>query len=119
MVVVNNNEKLVNPLPFTLKKKKGKSQNVTPTLTQLLGPKAFGSLSQKRKKPKSKKPSTEAMVTPPPELTKNSEQSHSISLGHVPDPQDLERNKQLAGTGLPSNQLDEGTRKSHLFLEGT
>ncbi|GJR73950.1 hypothetical protein Tco_0086315 [Tanacetum coccineum] len=47
-----------------------------------------------------------------------SEQSHSVSLGNVHDPQDLERNKQLAGTGLPSTQLDEGTRKSQLLPEG-
>ncbi|GKF42977.1 hypothetical protein Tco_0126319 [Tanacetum coccineum] len=47
-----------------------------------------------------------------------SEQSHSVSLGNVHDPQDLERNKQLASTGLPSTQLDEGTRKSQLLPEG-
>ncbi|GKB29742.1 hypothetical protein Tco_0869143 [Tanacetum coccineum] len=32
MVVVNNREYSVNTLPFTVKKKKGKSQSVTPTL---------------------------------------------------------------------------------------
>ncbi|GKE55230.1 hypothetical protein Tco_1494415 [Tanacetum coccineum] len=40
------------------------------------------------------------------------EQSHSVSSGNVPNPQDLKRNIQLTGTGLPSTQLDEGTRKS-------
>ncbi|GKA56758.1 hypothetical protein Tco_0755830 [Tanacetum coccineum] len=50
--------------------------------------------------------------------TKDSKQSHSVSLGHVPNPQDPERNKQLAGIGLPSTQLDEGTRKSQLLPEG-
>ncbi|GJS37813.1 hypothetical protein Tco_0536195 [Tanacetum coccineum] len=55
MVVVNNCENLVNPLPFTAKKKKGKSQTVTPTLPQTQGPEASGALPQKRKKPKSKK----------------------------------------------------------------
>ncbi|GKE82694.1 hypothetical protein Tco_1552694, partial [Tanacetum coccineum] len=42
------------------------------------------------------------------------EQSHSVSSGHVPDPQDPERNKQLAGgnvqpadKGLPSTVSDE------------
>ncbi|GJR52196.1 hypothetical protein Tco_1402717 [Tanacetum coccineum] len=34
MVAVNNHEHSVNPLPFTIKKKKGKSQTVTPTLPQ-------------------------------------------------------------------------------------
>ncbi|GJV79914.1 hypothetical protein Tco_1515784, partial [Tanacetum coccineum] len=32
MVVVNKREHSVNPLPFSIKKKKGKSQTVTPTL---------------------------------------------------------------------------------------
>ncbi|GJU97508.1 hypothetical protein Tco_1326779 [Tanacetum coccineum] len=73
----------------------------------------------KEEKPKSKKTPIEAKVTPPPVPTKDSEQSHLISLGHIPDPQDLERNKQLTGTGLPSTQLDEGTRKLQLFPEGT
>ncbi|GKC45590.1 hypothetical protein Tco_1063312, partial [Tanacetum coccineum] len=44
-----------------------------------------------------------------------SEQSHSVSLGTVPDLQDLERDIQLPSTGLPST-LDEGTRLSKLFL---
>ncbi|GJY66022.1 hypothetical protein Tco_0468260 [Tanacetum coccineum] len=52
MVAVNNHEKLVNPLPFTIKKKKGKSQIVTLTLPQSQGLEASGSLPQKRKKPK-------------------------------------------------------------------
>ncbi|GKF61718.1 hypothetical protein Tco_0181772, partial [Tanacetum coccineum] len=45
-------------------------------------------------------------------------QSHSVSSGIVPDPQDLERNIQLASIGLPST-LDEGTRKSKPLLEST
>ncbi|GKB50970.1 retrovirus-related pol polyprotein from transposon TNT 1-94, partial [Tanacetum coccineum] len=66
---------------------------VTPiklTAFMVAGPEASGSLPQKRKKPKSKKALTETQI-----------------------------NKQLAGTGLPSTQLDEGTRKSQLLLEGT
>ncbi|GKD04725.1 hypothetical protein Tco_1179699 [Tanacetum coccineum] len=47
-----------------------------------------------------------------------SEQSHSVSSGTVPDPQDLERDIQLASTRLPST-LDEGTRKSQPLPEGT
>ncbi|GJZ56513.1 hypothetical protein Tco_0611706 [Tanacetum coccineum] len=47
-----------------------------------------------------------------------SEQSHSVSSGIVPDPQDLERDVQLASTGLPST-LDEGTRKSTPLPEST
>ncbi|GJX72659.1 hypothetical protein Tco_0309830 [Tanacetum coccineum] len=37
----------------------------------------------------------------------------------VPDPQDPERNIQLAGTGLPFTSPDEGIRKSQPFPEGT
>nr|GEV94718.1 hypothetical protein [Tanacetum cinerariifolium] len=47
-----------------------------------------------------------------------SEQSHSVSSGTVPDPQDLKRDIQLASTGLPST-LDEGTRKSKPLPEST
>ncbi|GJT12318.1 retrovirus-related pol polyprotein from transposon TNT 1-94 [Tanacetum coccineum] len=53
-----------------------------------------------------------------PTILKDSEQSHLVSSGHVPDPQDPEINKQLAGTGLPSTQLDEGTCKSQLLPKG-
>ncbi|GJX36402.1 hypothetical protein Tco_0247959 [Tanacetum coccineum] len=63
MVAVNNYEKSVNPLPFIVKKKKGKSQNATPTLPQSQGPEASRSLHQKRKKPKSKKPPTKVIFT--------------------------------------------------------
>nr|GEX24202.1 retrovirus-related Pol polyprotein from transposon TNT 1-94 [Tanacetum cinerariifolium] len=89
MVVANKREHSVNPLPFSVKKKKCKSQTVTPTLPSSQGPKAPGSLPQKRKKPKSKKTPTETM-----------------------------RNIQLTSTGFPST-LDDGTRKSKHFPEGT
>ena len=110
MIAVNNQRDSVSPPPFSGKKKKGKSQTVTSTLPQSQGPEASGALSKKRSKPKSKKPPTEARVTPPKPM-EGSKQSHSVSSGTVPDPQDLERNIQLASTGLPST-LDEGTRKS-------
>nr|GEW35495.1 hypothetical protein [Tanacetum cinerariifolium] len=41
-----------------------------------------------------------------------------VQVHGVPDPQDPERNIQLAGTGLPST-LDEGTLKSRFLPEGT
>ncbi|GJZ52767.1 hypothetical protein Tco_0607652 [Tanacetum coccineum] len=81
------------------------------------GPKASGALSKKRQKPKSKKPPTETKVTPP-KPTEGSEKSHSVPSGTILDPQDLERNIQLASMGLPST-LDEGTRKSQPLPEGT
>ncbi|GKD67640.1 hypothetical protein Tco_1321730 [Tanacetum coccineum] len=110
MVAVNNNEKLVNPLPFTIKKKKGKSQTMTSTLTQSQGFEASGSLPQKRKKLKSKKTPTETKVTPPTRPTEGSEQSRSVSSGNVLDLQDLERNIQLAGM-VKTTPLPEGARE--------
>ncbi|GKE58658.1 hypothetical protein Tco_1497843, partial [Tanacetum coccineum] len=59
IIAVNNNEKFVNPLPFTIKKRKGKPQTMTSTLPQSQGFEASGSLPQKRKMHKSKKPPTE------------------------------------------------------------
>ncbi|GJR06308.1 hypothetical protein Tco_0529292 [Tanacetum coccineum] len=81
------------------------------------GPEASGALSKKRKKPKSKRPPTKTKESPP-KPTEGSEQSHLVSSGTVPDPQDLERDIQLASTGLPSI-LDEGTRPSKPLPKGT
>nr|GEY02268.1 hypothetical protein [Tanacetum cinerariifolium] len=81
------------------------------------GPEASGALSKKSKRPTSKKPPTKTKVTPP-KPTKGSEQSHSVSSGTVPDPQDLERDIQLASMGLPSI-LNEGTCKSQPLPEST
>ncbi|GJY35386.1 hypothetical protein Tco_0420764 [Tanacetum coccineum] len=118
MIAVNNQKDSVSPLPFSAKKKKVKSQTVTPTLPKSQGPKASESLLQKRKKPQSKKTPKETKATSHPKPTKDYEQSYSVSSGTVPDPQDLERNIQLASTGLPSI-LNEGTRKSQLLPEST
>ncbi|GJR93288.1 hypothetical protein Tco_0265462 [Tanacetum coccineum] len=68
--------------------------------------------SRQKKKSNSKKTPTKTKVTLPFEPTEDSKQSHLVSSGHVPNPQDPERNKQLASTGLPFTQLDEGTHKS-------
>ncbi|GJZ02812.1 hypothetical protein Tco_0520773 [Tanacetum coccineum] len=108
---------LVSPLTLAAKSKKGKSQTVTLTLPKSQGLEVPGALSKKSKKPKSKNPPIETKVTPP-KLTKGSEQSHSVSLSTITNPQDLERNIQLASTGLPST-LDEGTRKAKPLLERT
>ncbi|GKA74300.1 hypothetical protein Tco_0780602, partial [Tanacetum coccineum] len=115
MITVNNQRDSMSPLPLSTKPKKGKSQTVTPTLPKSQGPEASRALSKKRQKPKSKKPPTKTKVTPP-KPAKGSEQSHSVSSGTVPDPQDLERKIQLASTGLPST-LNEGTHKSKPFPE--
>ncbi|GJX27712.1 hypothetical protein Tco_0235791 [Tanacetum coccineum] len=117
MIVVNNPKDLVSPLPLSVKKKKGKSRTVTLTLPKSQGPEAFGALSKKRKQPKPKNTPGETKVSSP-KPTEDSEQSHSVSSGTVPDPQDLERNIQLASTRLPSI-LDEGTCKTQPLPEGT
>nr|GEZ41421.1 hypothetical protein [Tanacetum cinerariifolium] len=79
------------------------------------GPEASGTLPQKRKQPKSKKTPSETKATPP-KTTECSEQSHSVSSGTIPYSQDLERNIQIVGMGLPFT-LDEGTRKSQPLPE--
>ncbi|GJU33669.1 hypothetical protein Tco_1182023 [Tanacetum coccineum] len=109
MVAVNNNEKSVNPLPFTIKKKKGKSQTVTSTLPQSQGPEASGSLPQKRKKPKSKKPPTE---------TKGTRKSQLFPEGTKSNPKDSVGNKQSIDMGLPSTVSDEGAAKTMPLPEG-
>ncbi|GKE33992.1 hypothetical protein Tco_1453314 [Tanacetum coccineum] len=101
MIAVNNQRDSVSPPPLAVKPKKGKSQTVASTLPKSQGPKASGALSKKRKNPKSKRPPTKTKESPP-KPTEGSEQSHSVSLGTVPGPQDLERDIQLASTGLPS-----------------
>ncbi|GKD73378.1 hypothetical protein Tco_1331660 [Tanacetum coccineum] len=83
--------------PTIPKKKKGKSQTVTPTLPQSQALEASGSLPQKRKKPQSKKTPTKTKVTSPPKPMEGSKLSHLVSSGTVSDPKDLERNIQLVG----------------------
>ncbi|GJW80329.1 hypothetical protein Tco_0144304 [Tanacetum coccineum] len=117
MIAINSQKDSVSLLPLVVKPKKGKSQTVTPTLPKSQGPNVPGALSKKSKRPKSKNPPTKTKVKPP-KPTEGSEQSHSVSSSTVPDPQDLERNIQLASMVLPST-LDEGTRKSKPLLEST
>ncbi|GKB94579.1 hypothetical protein Tco_0980716 [Tanacetum coccineum] len=116
MIAVNNQRESVSPHPLAAKPKKRKSQTVTTTLPKSQGPEASGALSMKSKRLKSKKPPTETNASPP-KPTEGFEQSYSVSSGTVPDPQDLERNIQLASMGFPST-LNEGTRTSKPFPEG-
>ncbi|GKE31892.1 hypothetical protein Tco_1451214 [Tanacetum coccineum] len=117
MIAVNSQKDLVSLLPLVAKPKKGKSLTVTPTLPKSQGPKVLGALSKKSKRLKSKKPPIEIKVIPP-QPKEGSVQSHSVSSGTVPDPQDLERNIQLASTRLPSI-LNERTRKSKPLPKST
>ncbi|GKC65979.1 hypothetical protein Tco_1098577, partial [Tanacetum coccineum] len=68
--------------------------------------------------PKKGKSQTVTLTLPKSLGPEGFEQSHSVSSGTVPDPQDLERNIQLASTGLPST-LNECTRKSKPLPEST
>ncbi|GKC21062.1 hypothetical protein Tco_1023212, partial [Tanacetum coccineum] len=107
----------VSPLPFSPKEKKGKPQTVTPILPNSQGPKTSRALSEKRKRPKSKKTPSETKVTPS-QPSERMEQSHLVFSGTVPGPQDPVGNIQPMGTGLPSTVSDEGVAKTTPCLEG-
>ncbi|GJZ74229.1 hypothetical protein Tco_0638375 [Tanacetum coccineum] len=117
MIVVNNRKDSVSPPPLVAKPKKAKPQTVASTLPKSQGPEASGALSKKRKQPKPKRTPTKTKESPP-KPTEGLEQSHSVSSGIVPDPQDLERDIQLASTRFPST-LDEGTRQSKPLPKGS
>ncbi|GJT63689.1 hypothetical protein Tco_1015169 [Tanacetum coccineum] len=106
MIAVISQKDSVSSLPLFVKPKKGKSQTVTLTLPTSQGLEVPGALS-KNKRPMSEKPPTKTKVIPP-KPTEGFEQSHLVSSGTVPDPQDLERNIQLTSMGLPFT-LNEGT----------
>ncbi|GJU54145.1 hypothetical protein Tco_1227859 [Tanacetum coccineum] len=112
-----NNEGFSVSTSFGCKAKEREILDCDSNLPKSQGPEVPGALFKKSKRPKSKNPSTKTKVTPP-KPTEGSEQSHSVSSDTVPDPQDLERNIQLASMGLPST-LNEGTHKSKPFLEST
>ncbi|GJR33239.1 hypothetical protein Tco_1109471 [Tanacetum coccineum] len=119
----------VSPLPFSRKKKKLKSQTVTPTLPKSQGPKALKLLSQKRKNPLSKKAPKETKATPPPSqwrVVSNPTQSPRCTRKSQPlpkdtttDPKDSGGNVQLADKVLPSTASNEGTAKTMLRPEGS
>ncbi|GKF94798.1 hypothetical protein Tco_0284498, partial [Tanacetum coccineum] len=68
MIAVNNLESSVSPLPFSRKKKKIKSQTMSKPKPKTQGPKAFKTLPQKRKQPKTQKtPVIQDTETPPTE----------------------------------------------------
>ncbi|GJU43169.1 hypothetical protein Tco_1200435 [Tanacetum coccineum] len=102
MIVVNNQGDSVFPPPLVAKPKKGKSRTVALTLPKSKGHEASGALSKKIEKLESKRPSTSKKS--PPKSTEGSEQSHLVSSGTVPDPQDLERDIQLASTDSRGNK---------------
>nr|GEZ79629.1 hypothetical protein [Tanacetum cinerariifolium] len=122
VIAVNNQDHSASPLPFSGKKKKWKSQTTTLTLPKSKGPKASGALSKKRNKPKSKKTTPKAQVTPPIVPTEDYEKtqsefhsppdegtrrSHPFPEGKSTDAKDPEGNIQPVGKALPSTSLDE------------
>ncbi|GKA78403.1 hypothetical protein Tco_0784940 [Tanacetum coccineum] len=110
MIIVNNQKDLVSPLPIFGKKKKVKSQTVTPTLPKSQGPKASGALSKKRQNPKSKKTPTK---------TKGTRKSQPLPEGTTTDPKDSGGNIQLVDKGLPSTVSNKGTVKTTPLPKGT
>ncbi|GJU42005.1 hypothetical protein Tco_1194962 [Tanacetum coccineum] len=110
------------PLPFSGKKKKLKSQTVTPTLPKSQGPEASESLPQKRKKPLSKKapkatpPQTNEGL--PSTLDEGTRKSQSLPEGTTTDPEDPGGNDQPTDKGLPSTASNEGTAKIMPCTEG-
>ncbi|GJW54401.1 hypothetical protein Tco_0098486 [Tanacetum coccineum] len=120
MIAVNNQEQSVLPLPFSRKKKKGKSWTVSKPKPKIQGSEASGTLPQKRKKAKTYKTTLEATETPPTEdvPTEDSDKTQSVSSGQTTHPQDTKGNTQPVVKGSHSS-LDEGTRKLQPFPKGT
>ncbi|GKB71678.1 hypothetical protein Tco_0933090 [Tanacetum coccineum] len=116
MIVVNNLESLVTPVPYSVKKGKKKSQTVSQPKLKIQGPEASGALPQKRKKPKSKMTSLQDTKTLPIEKVpmEDSDKTQSVQTAH---PQDIEGFTQPAVIGFYS-PLDEGTRRSKPLPEG-
>ncbi|GJX30780.1 hypothetical protein Tco_0240635 [Tanacetum coccineum] len=109
MIVVNNQKDSVSPPPLSGKKKKVKSQTVTPILPKSQGPEASDSLPQKRKNPKSKKPPTKTKETPPP--------SQQRVLNDPTQSPQAPGNIQPTNKGLPSTASNKGTDKTTPSLE--
>nr|GEV20480.1 retrovirus-related Pol polyprotein from transposon TNT 1-94 [Tanacetum cinerariifolium] len=101
---------------FLCQEKESEVLNCDSNLIQVTGPEASGALSKKRNKPKSKKTTLEAQVTPPTVPTGNYDKTQSVSSGQTANPQDTERNIQLVVKGSHS-PYDEGTRKSQPLLK--
>ncbi|GKE10821.1 hypothetical protein Tco_1414372, partial [Tanacetum coccineum] len=87
MIVVNNLESLVTPLPFSGKKKKKKSQTVSQPKPKTHGLEALGSLPQKSKKALTKKTTPQATETPPTKKvpTEDSNKTQDSVLQHPAD----------------------------------
>ncbi|GKA68862.1 hypothetical protein Tco_0768779 [Tanacetum coccineum] len=110
MIDVNNQKDSVSLPPLFAKKKKGKSQTMTPILPKSQGLEAFGAPFKKIKYPKPKKI---------PNETKGTSKSQPLLEGTTTDPKDSWGNDQPADKGLPSTASNEGTAKTSSRPEGT
>ncbi|GJT03007.1 hypothetical protein Tco_0824176 [Tanacetum coccineum] len=90
-------------------------------LTLVTGPGGFRDTASKEEKAKVQEATHKDQCNTTSKPTKGSQQSHPVSSSTVHDPQDPERNIQLAGTGLPFTSPDEGIRaaKTTSFPEGS
>nr|GFA82632.1 hypothetical protein [Tanacetum cinerariifolium] len=107
MIVVNNQRDSVSPPLLAIKPKKGKSQTVTSTFLKSQGLKASGALFQKSKRPKSKQPPTDTIVTLP-KPTEGSKDITSTTLDEgttktTPRPEGSLRDKDSEGNIPPAN----------------
>ncbi|GKC85448.1 hypothetical protein Tco_1141165 [Tanacetum coccineum] len=113
-------------LPFSRKKKKGKSQTMSKPKPMTQGLKASGTLPQKRKKAKTDKTTPEATKKPPTEdvPTEDSEKTQLVSSGQTAHPKIQRETHNPLGNvlptdkGLPSTVSDEGTGKTKPLPEG-
>nr|GEV48779.1 hypothetical protein [Tanacetum cinerariifolium] len=117
MIAVNNLETSVSLLLFSRKKKKGKSQIVSKPKSKTQGPKASGSLPQKRKKAMTKKTTPEATETPPTE-EEPTEDSDKTQPGKTTDLKDSGGHVQPADKGLLFTIFDEVTGKTKPLPKG-
>nr|GFA15118.1 nodulin MtN21 /EamA-like transporter family protein [Tanacetum cinerariifolium] len=130
MIVVNNQRDSVSPPLLAITPKKGKSQTVTSTFLKSQGPKASGALFQKSKRPKSKQPPTETIVTLPKPtegsnmglpstLDEGTRKSKPLPESIATHPKDSGGNKQPFDRDITSTTLDEGTTKTTPRPEGS
>nr|GEX85298.1 reverse transcriptase domain-containing protein [Tanacetum cinerariifolium] len=104
----------------TILEKESEVSNCDSNLIQFTGPEALGALTKKRNKPKSKKTTLEAQVTPPTVPTGNYDKTQSPFLeDKQADPKDSKENTQTADMGLPSTIPNEGIGKTQPLPKGT
>nr|GEV25597.1 hypothetical protein [Tanacetum cinerariifolium] len=120
MIDVNNQKDSVSPLPFSGKKKKVKSQTMTPTLAESQGPKASEFIPVKEEKaPVQKERNIQLAGTRlPSSIDEGVCKSEPLLEGTTTDPKDSGGNVQPADKGLPFATSHKGTAKTTSRPEG-